>query len=268
MADTRRGFLKTLGKLGAALGITTAAACSAHHHGHHGGHHPPKAKPRTAPKAKIELKPRSQGASKMVEGQIKFAGNVTTTNRPKGAFEFGFTGFKTDPMAADKIKQLNDDANLLYNSILDNKSRAINPQMIVPPHVYEYITKRHLMDEMDPYNWGAVFDVKWVDWHSTDARFATKRAYWEARVNRPYRGIFKESVYRQAVELPMQYLAMRVDDVNPVQEHAKRNAYEDLVSALRTAIQVVIDTDKRMNPGASAPKRTLSGHVDMQSITK
>lgn len=249
--ENRRGFLKTLGKLGAALGITTAACSSSHHRGHHYPKHPKhpkhpthptrKATIGTAPKAKIKTPSHSE---------LKTFGGIVP--RPKGTFEFGFTGFKTDPLAQDKIDQLQRDANLLYNSVIDAKHLGIDPPMVVPPHVYDYITKRHVMDNLDPYQWGNVFDLKWVDWHSTDARFATKRGYWEARVKRPYRGIFKEAVYRQKVELPMEYLVTRVDDINPIKEHAKRGAYEELVNALRTAITVVIATDKKMNP--KAPK--------------
>jgi hypothetical protein len=56
MKDTRRGFLKTLGKLGAAVGLTAAVAST-----------PGKAPTSTAPKAK---------------GQIRYASNVCVTNRP------------------------------------------------------------------------------------------------------------------------------------------------------------------------------------------
>ena len=85
--ESRRGFLKTLGKLGAAVGIMTSmAACfrtlpKPHSHPTPGPHkHPAReAKIPATPKAKIKLKPRSDGMSKMLAG-TDLASNSTTSN--------------------------------------------------------------------------------------------------------------------------------------------------------------------------------------------
>jgi len=91
MKNTRRGFLKTLGKLGAALGIMTTAACLPKMHDHGGHKHPLKANPPTTPKAKPltdeELKWVKDGRKLMTftvpdeRKQWKYASNVCVTNR-------------------------------------------------------------------------------------------------------------------------------------------------------------------------------------------
>ncbi len=230
--DSRRGFLKTLGKLGAAVGLTAAVASTS------------EAKIPTTPKAKIDLASNSH----------------TTIRTGQPHFEFGFSGFRnTDPLA--DMEQLQKDVDLVTNQLLDSTSLRLHPPMAVPQYVYDFINKRHIMENLDPYKWGDVFELTWVDWHSTDARFATKRAYWEARVKQPYRGIFKESVYQNSVELPMEYLIMRVNDRKPIMDHAKHRCYDELVHDLRCAIQTVVATDKKLN----APKADNKSSFDLLS---
>ena len=72
MEENRRGFLKTLGKLATAVGIGFAVPGLA-----------TKANTSTPVKAKIELKPRSDGASKLAAGE----------------YGFDFTGFQTAEIA-------------------------------------------------------------------------------------------------------------------------------------------------------------------------
>ena len=131
MADTRRGFLKTLGKLGAAVGLTAAVASTV------------EAKIPTTPKAKMA--PNGGGGGGHVSALIE-------KNRDMGKFEFGFTGFKADPMAAESLQQLQRDMNLVRNQALDNARMTLHSPMVVPQHVYDYITKRRVIDNLDPYN--------------------------------------------------------------------------------------------------------------------
>ena len=68
----------------------------------------------------------------------------------------------------------------------------------------------------------------------------------------------------------MDYLRMRVDDAEKVKQHAKRRCYDDLVAKMREVIELVIETDKKLN----APKFMSNSHItnrdkaDLTSITK
>ena len=68
-------------------------------------------------KAKTPTTPKAKNLTIDGSGPYKTSNSHTV---PKDAFEFGFTGFKTDPMAADSLHQLQRDMNLLYNQVLDN----------------------------------------------------------------------------------------------------------------------------------------------------
>lgn len=158
MNDTRRGFLKTLGKLAAAVGITTAA-CSAHHHGHHHPKHPKhpkrsdipvsketllsqirtlKAHSRTAPKAKtltaltdeelqwvkdgrkvMEFHPPTVPKDSIDEKQWKYASNVCVTNRPDVR------------EAVEMTSRHQEWLNRITMARIDNISMSLNPQILL-----------------------------------------------------------------------------------------------------------------------------------------
>lgn len=105
MRHTRRGFLKTLGKLGAAMGLT-AAAYSAHH-----PHTTPKAKPRTTRSGEIDTTTTFE--------QIKFASNVTVTNRPNVT------------KAVEMTSRHQEWLNRLTMARIDNISMVLNPQILL-----------------------------------------------------------------------------------------------------------------------------------------
>ena len=227
MEENRRGFLKTLGKLATAVGITTAAATLPVKEEVNIGYGAALAKIDTTPKAK-------------------------PPTLPDPPYEFGFTGFTHHPDDAyvPSFSDLGDPTaegqraiDAVHNMRLDNATTQMRPDMMVaPPAMYDWVQRQEAIRSLDPYNWGAVFDVKWHDWHSTDARFATKRAFWEAKPHSRYRDIFPDLVYRQSMELSMEYLITRVGDAEPIKQHAKRTIYERLIQELQEAIRLVIQT--------------------------
>lgn len=277
MEDNRRGFLKTLGKLGVALGITTAACSSKHHHhsphhpqaktrtttfgptpnvpnGRYGGANPPsKAKPRPAPKVKNTLKgypgttASEQAAEKWqygftgfkkapVEGQIKFAGNVTVTNRK------AMSGEIDDAVKATAEAQRTIDA--VQNMRLDNARMAMNPDLVVPQSGYDYMQRRQAVRDLDPYNWGKVFMLTWHDWRSDDPSFATQTGWWTATVRPQFRGVFEDEVYCQSQRLSMEYIVKRVGGrAETVADYAKEECYRGLVNKLQDVILERIKRD-------------------------
>ncbi len=220
MEESRRGFLKTLGKLAAAVGITSAAAT-------------------------VSVKGEEIPVSKeLLLSQIKTlkAPKSTTPKAKEHTKEtlFGFSGFKKYDPAAQPMM---DNLNRTYNQILDNTSMRLNPPMSVPSSVYDMMMKREATFRLDPYNWGTVFDMKWFEWHETVMSFATKQGVWEARVKPQFRGVFDGEVYTHSKEIAMSYLEMRVSDVDRVKEHAKEQCYRELVDQLQDIILERIKRD-------------------------
>ena len=97
MEESRRGFLKTLGKLATAVGIGFAAA----------GSMSAKAKIPTTPKAKILTALEVTKATKAKAE--KFINDKVAEHLDRSdAFEFGFTGFKnikTTPLSYEALEK-------------------------------------------------------------------------------------------------------------------------------------------------------------------
>lgn len=249
--EDRRGFLKTLGKLGAALGITAAVATS----------NPTKgATPKPTNAASLEA--TSTRARKSFPGTLEPA-----FKKKVEEFEFGFTGFRS----FEENAQLQKDVDLVYNQIIDNKHMEMMPPMMaVPPHVYDFVMKKQAIADLDPYNWGAVFDIKWIDWHASDPRFATHEGRWEATVKPRYYCVLQDRVFVKTHRLAMEYLASHVGDVEMVKKRAKQQCYDELVLKMRNIIELIIEADKKLN----APKFMSNSHItnrdkaDLTSITK
>jgi hypothetical protein len=252
--EDRRGFLKTLGKLGAALGITAAVATS----------NPTKgATPKPTNAASLEA--TSTRARKSFPGTLEPA-----FKKKVEEFEFGFTGFRS----FEENEQLQKDVDLVYNQIIDNKHMALNPPMMaVPPHVYDFIMKKQAIADLDPFNWGAVFDIKWIDWQSglDGPSYADSQiGRWEAHVKPRYHSVLQDRTFVKSIELPMKYVELHKVDGETIKARAKRRCYDDIVIKMRNVITLIIETDKKLN----APKFMSNSHItnrdkaDLTSITK
>ena len=250
MSDNRREFLKTLGKLGAALGITAAAT--------------------TLP-SKGDPTPAGNLAS------LEATSNPTTgtTRNPsfpdvleKIDYKFGFTGFKPRSQGATKMAQ--DAINSIENLRLDNiKMRMappiyVEPDRFISPHLQHLnepsmfaesvrITRQQqLLKELDPYNWGDVFDLTWDDWRTRDARHYAVEGCWTARVKARYRDLFgdvgvlrrsccvaKEELYQHA-----KYAGRLPKDDSSQQRvlgYRKDAAYNQIIDEIQKAIQWFVD---------------------------
>ena len=219
-----------LGKLGAAVGITTAAASALL----------VKANPSTTPKAKIELKSRSQGASRM------FA-----TSR------------------AHKCQDLNDDLNAYTNMRIDEMVTRNYPEMmVVPPSVYDFMRAKEAIRKLDPYNWGAVFDLEWHDFRAKEAAFATQTGGWEATVKPQFRGVFKNEVYYKTQSIAMDCLVSMhgIDNVDKFKEHTKDQCYRQIVDKLQDIILERIKRNVKDN-GVEMPRISSRNTAILTDIT-
>lgn len=252
MADTRRGFLKTLGKLTAAVGITAAAATVL----------PAKSKGigDPGPLASIKVpggKPIiedltyktasvTRGRDTLIlpndlnkfvgpHGQIKFMGNVTVTNRDKF---FGFRddyNDKTDPIA---------DAQKAIDNL--NNLRIDNERMGVLPHHYFFDKREHrerALRELDPYNWRGVYDLKWEDWKQRDPAHDTITGIWLATVRPYFEPCFEKPCYYRSVTVTK--MALLMSDAEEIKKIAQDNGYREIVRSLQDEILNRIKRDVR-----------------------
>jgi len=136
--ESRRGFLKTLGKLTAAVGLTAAVASTsakADTEGTGGG------KPIIE---KFNYKPRLS-ARDMFRLEVRDTGKVNNDGLAIRETTFD--------KHVEHAKTVMDD---LANAWLDNASMALNPPMVIPRHVYGYAMRKKAIRSLDPYNWGSI----------------------------------------------------------------------------------------------------------------
>ncbi len=195
--ESRRGFLKTLGKLATAVGITSAAATLTS-----------KAKSPTTPKAKDFT---YKTASITPFNDIDPTGSVQKT------------------------------IDTLENLRLDNITAQIHPSVFYgPSRMVNELRYRSALAKLDPFNWGAVFTLKWIDWCAKPEGWSY-RGGWKAYVRPEFQCLFKDHIYTQSVELPLDYLRQRVQRDEGVKTHLKGRTYCALVESLKDIIQRRID---------------------------
>lgn len=233
--EDRRGFLKTLGKLAAAVGITAAVSATA---GDTSG---------TTPSAKIENRASLENTStRQIRNPIHMVSNSHITSRKMDSIEpkFGFTwdSAKTNP--AEDIQRM---ANELTVARYDNASMMMNPPIFVPAHVRDFLLRRETIRNLDPYNWGAVFDLEWEDWRKIEPQFATATGRWIARVNPQFYGLFAGEVFFRTQQIALDYLESHVADPEVVKNYAKEQCYRALVDELQDLILDVIKRDVKAN---------------------
>jgi len=224
--EDRRGFLKTLGKLAAAVGITTAVA--------------------TVPtKAKMGGKPIIE---KIEWGKPM---HETPVNRGYAA-----------RLASNPHTVTQEQMNAFYNQVIDTKHmEMMPPPMVVPQHIYDFMRRKEAIRSLDPYNWGAVFDMKWVDWNQP-TNFATSIGRWEARVKPQFRDIIDGEVYTQSKEIAMDYLRSSVANSDVLLNYAKEQCYRELVDSLQDVILERIKRDVKDTPlPGPPPYDILTGHI-------
>ncbi len=210
--DNRRAFLKKIGLVGVAI---TSVACL------------PKTEDKVSNLASLE--PTSNPT---IHGGM-----------PEPKWKYGFTGFRTAEQN-DAVLTAQKAINSLHNARVDNLRMEMQPDMLIgSQRMFDHFKTKELLHRLDPFNWGDVFDLKWIDWHATDVQYATKRGVWEARVRPEYHRIFKDHVYMQSIELPMEYLAYRakhVEHAEALKDHAKRRTYEEIVDKLQEVIRLLM----------------------------
>ena len=145
--ETRRGFLKTLGKLGAAVGLT-AAACSVHrpHHPHH-PKHPKRSFSETEALSHAVQKAgfnRTNGGDDMTwtdldtqkaKGHTALKAMERTAPMGKEVFEVGFSGFKKHDR--DKIELAQKAIDALAQARIDNTRMAMQPDFLMQHELHE-----------------------------------------------------------------------------------------------------------------------------------
>ena len=258
MSDTRRGFLKTLGKLGAAVGLTAAVASTPAK-----GDDIPvskelllsqirtlKAHSRTALKAGLTAEEEKwvKDGKKSMQFVVPKDSKINTKDWNK-AHETG------NPMlygsnahvTSRKNVLLQEDMNEFYNSIVDCKRMEIMPPQFLPAHIRDFVMKKEAIRSLDPYNWGEVFDLKWHDFKGINPLHATVTCAWIATVKPRYRGIFDGETFSRQHSLAMAYLAEARVDVERVKMHVKDQCYRELVDTLQDLILARISRDVKQN---------------------
>jgi len=261
MADTRRGFLKTLGKLGAAVGLTAAVATvdlkSTDAVGLRSSSLTQRQKDDIATQVQTQVDDIKRNGGTLINTKT---GKKTVYPTKRKDMMWDVLSTSTDPVA-DVQKAVNE----LTAMRLDNAEMMIHPSMVVaPPHIYDYVQRQEAIRDLDPYNWGAVFDLKWVDWNQP-LNFATAIGRWEARVKPQFRGIFKGEVYTQSKEIAMSYLEQQVSNAMDVKKYAKEQCYRELVDHLQNVILERIKRDVKENPPTGHVEQQ---RIDLSSITK
>jgi len=249
MEEDRRGFLKTLGKLTAAVGIT-AAASTLPAKGKE-LNHDEFMKVMETPGLTREEQQWIKDGKKVMQFQvpkpITHASNVCVTNR-RSFFDYdlkptrkAMSGDICDAVKATAEAQRTIDK--IQNMRIDEMRMEMNPHMIVPREAYTYMNHERAMRDLDPYNWGKVFDLEWKDWHAADPMHATVTGIWVARVKPYFASCFENNMWYQSKSIAMDYLAQRVNKSEEVKAYAKDMAYRQLVDTLQDVILERIKRD-------------------------
>jgi len=263
--EDRRGFLKTLGKLAAAVGITTtSAACFQKLHDHGGHKHPLKAKNGTTPsggKPIIEDLTYKTASITRPKDPVVFASNShVQPTREIAKLKAGFTWQSATNLEhsesfiqpashyrnAESNALAQEHLNSFYNAHLDNMSMELNPpQMVVSAEHYARIMKLEQKRHLDPYKWGEVFDLKWIPFKSKPNMDAYE-GYWEARVKRAFNKCFESAgsneIFRVNVIISRHEMkfAMKQSDHESNRRLIgiyKENAYRKIVDELQRVIR-------------------------------
>jgi len=216
--DNRRGFLATLGKLAAAVGITTAAATvSAKGLDDIGDPTPPTHKTYKTPSFDGgALSP----TLKRVRAQ--WASNSHTTPR--------------------EFNRAQAAINDMTNAYMDNMKVQGNPQMIVSIDQWQAIMKAQQRERLDPYKWGEVFDLKWIPFKPM-MNMEAYEGMWEARVRHEFQHWFKDEIFRVNVMISTHEMKFAMNQ----NDHAsnahmisryKDNAYRKIVDELQRVIRL------------------------------
>jgi len=248
--ENRRGFLATLGKLAAAVGIMTAAATVS-----------TKVKPGGKPiiekiewgKPMHEVKPRTtrypiSPTVKRVLGQSKIPPEVDAY-------------FDAQRAHANPAQEA---INNMTNAMLDNARQSLEPQMVVSMKQYEAIMKAQQIQNLDPYKWGEVFDLKWIPF-KPKMNMEAYEGWWEARVKRDFQQCFKNEIFRVNVMISTHEMKFAMNE----NDHArnahmvsmyKENAYRKIVEELQRVI--------RLEAGPEELYAEMSDHPSMRDLSR
>ncbi len=275
--ETRRGFLKTLGKLTAAVGLTAAAVSTV------------EAKKGTTPSGEVDhetfldimetpkvpkdalldFKPNGDVVRTPIVG-VDVASNSHTVpkNREIAKLKAGFSwtsGKKLEPGSliptqsyvhpgyhfrnSEENMLAQDTMNRMYSAHADNIRMAYPPQMVMSIEAYNQWNKMELIRTLDPYNWGQMFNLEWQGWKQRDPEHVTTVGIWTATVNPKFRGIFEHEHYYQSQAVAIQYLKQCVKDGGKgVLKHAKEQCYRQLVDMVQDVILKRIARDVKNQP--------------------
>ena len=212
--ENRRGFLKTLGKLTAAVGITAAAATSL----------PAKDKGIGDPGPLASIKvPWSDNHSELPAKQIKYAANICVTNRK------GFHGNLGVGKSSEEAQRTID---ALHNARIDNIRMS-----------YNYFDHDRALKELDPYNWQKVYTLDWEDWKPRDPSRDTLTGVWLATVKPQFASCFEKPCYYRSVTVGMHTL--RMGDAMEIKRYAQDNGFREIVRSLQDEILDRIKRDVR-----------------------
>ncbi len=267
--DSRRGFLKTLGKLTAAVGLTAAAASTL------------EAKTPTTPKAKFasSLESTSQKSGDYAKW-VQDGRQVKNFTPPGGTPIIEDLTYKTAPAFSKTMERVKPGSliptesyvhpgytyrtyedheknilaqrtmNSIYNAHLDNMAMELHPpQMVVPRHIYDFVQTKEAIQKLDPYNWGAVFELRWLDWTAADPAHATVTGRWMAKVRPEFHGVFDNEIeYYQSQSIAMEYLVSVAQNHERIKEAAKDQCFRQLVDRLQGVILERIARDVKDQP--------------------
>lgn len=261
--EDRRGFLKTLGKLAAAVGITTAAAGGKRVNGKELNHDefmdalekPFKMGVRTTSdvtpgglpiRETFLYKPRSQGATRL-------ASNSHTIARPE---EIAMT-----PQPDRFIhQQLMDDT---YNAMVDNAHmKAYPPQMVVSADQYDAIMKSQQKRYLDPYKWGDVFEIKWRPFRAKPDMYLYE-GWWEAKVRTAFNRCFEGETFRVNVLIDGKLINSVKNAGNKATQQATFNMDRQMIVERKRAAYIkLVDELQRIIRQESGPDHLFENYND------
>jgi len=259
--QNRRGFLKTLGKLTAAVGITAAATVPTK--GKELNHDEVMEAMEVPKDALLDFKPDGT----VIRTKLPNAASLEATSRGWPRYESKNTMMKKLPPGnlqalrdTTRNMQAQQAMDKLENLRLDNLQMRLNqpvylePDRFISPHLQhlnhtafgESVRISHramLLKELDQFNWGGAFELRWSDWKPDDPRHDTVCGYWTAKVLPRYSELFgNQTIFTRKVVVSRHaiYMAQEQDRKETLQDWYKRTAYEDVVHELRDAIQFIV----------------------------
>ncbi len=218
LMENRRGFLKTLGKLTAAVGITTAAATVL----------PAKGIGDTSGTAPKDKTPWCKDHGELpARKPITHASNVCITNRKALKGDLGVGKATAEGQRA---------IDAVENMRLDNARMGINPHH----YFFPYDHRERALKELDPYNWRGVFKLTWDDWRPRDAGLDTVTGAWVASVRPYFSSCFENRQWYQTQSIAGHGLLQHQLEAK---KHAKDLAFRQIVDHLQDVILERIKRD-------------------------